>query len=248
MKKIIEKNELTFALIMIAIYTIGQSLATSLNKSIGIDYSANAILNIVLTIFLLVVIFKSGRVKYYGLCKASYPAKKFLYYIPLLIVVSQNLWNGFAINFELSAMLCYLVYMLCVGIVEELLFRGLLFRAIAKDNVKQGIIISSVTFGIGHLINLLNGVSGDIVETACQVVGAVALGFLFVLIVYRGGSILPCILTHSGIDIASAFANMVGLTAELRIVWCLIRIAVIVAYALWLSKKLGQPSEAGAAK
>lgn len=40
--------------------------------------------------------------------------------------------------------------MLCVGFLEEMIFRGLLFEAIAKENVKKAIIISSVTFGIRH--------------------------------------------------------------------------------------------------
>ena len=34
-----------------------------------------------------------------------------------------------------------------LGVVEEIIFRGLLFKAIDKDNVKEAIIISAVTFG-----------------------------------------------------------------------------------------------------
>ena len=41
-------------------------------------------------------------------------------------------------------------------------FRGLLFTAIAKDNVKSAVVISSVTFGIGHIINLFNGSGMDL--------------------------------------------------------------------------------------
>ena len=43
--------------------------------------------------------------------------------------------------------------MLCVGFMEEVIFRGLLFKAIAKDNAKMAIVISSVTFGLGHVLN-----------------------------------------------------------------------------------------------
>lgn len=38
--------------------------------------------------------------------------------------------------------------MLCVGFLEEVIFRGLLFTAIAKDTIKTAVVLSSVTFGI----------------------------------------------------------------------------------------------------
>ena len=53
--------------------------------------------------------------------------------------------------------------MLCVGFLEEVIFRGLLFTAIARNNIKSAVIISSVTFGIGHIINLFNGSGMELV-------------------------------------------------------------------------------------
>lgn len=64
--------------------------------------------------------------------------------------------------------------MLCVGFSEEAIFRGLPFTAIAKDNIKSAVIISSVTFGIGHIINLFNGSGMDLVNNLCRIVFAVA--------------------------------------------------------------------------
>lgn len=238
MKKFYQKHELWFTLIIIAIYSVGQSFATKLNEIIGVNYAANAILNVLLTVFLLLFIFKNRlRVKY-GLCRATVPAARFLFYLPLAVVVTQNLWNGFAVKLEPAALTCYIIYMFCVGIVEELLFRGLLFRAIAKDNIKTAIVISSVTFGLGHILNLINGVSSDVTDTLFQVVGAVAAGFLFVLIYYRGGSLLPCIIAHSAIDVASAFSNLDSLRYETQLMLCVVRIVVIVAYSIVLLKTL----------
>lgn len=51
----------------------------------------------------------------------------------------------------------YVLSMLCVGFIEELIFRGFLFKAMAKDGIKSAIIVSSITFGLGHIINLVNG-------------------------------------------------------------------------------------------
>lgn len=45
--------------------------------------------------------------------------------------------------------------MINIGFLEEIIFRGILYKSIEKDNKKLAIIISSVTFGIGHIVNLL---------------------------------------------------------------------------------------------
>ena len=42
MKKLYEKNELTFAIVWIAVYCVLQSLANPLNRAIGIEYAASA--------------------------------------------------------------------------------------------------------------------------------------------------------------------------------------------------------------
>lgn len=243
MKRFYEKNELLFALSLIILYSVGQSFATSLNKAIGVDYSANAILNVALTAFLLAFILKNGLSAKYGLCKPAAPASRFLWFIPLVVLSSINFWNGVAINFNPADTACYITYMLCVGIVEEVLFRGLLFCAIAKDNVKLAIVISSVTFGLGHILNLFNGVSTDIVATLCQVVSAIGIGFLFVIIFHRGGSLIPCIIAHSAIDVTSAFASEIGLTPEKRIVLSAIQFVIIVAYTWILLKTLPNRQE-----
>ncbi len=102
--------------------------------------------------------------------------------------------------------------MLCVGFLEETIFRGLPFTAIAKDNIKSAVIISSVTFGIGHIINLFNGSGMDLVNNLCRIVFAVAVpaGHVF----YRGGSLLPCILVQSAINTFGIFANDTNLTTK----------------------------------
>ena len=128
--------------------------------------------------------------------------------------------------------------MLCVGFLEEVIFRGLLFKAIAKDNIKSAVIISSVTFGIGHIINLFNGSGMDLVNNLCQIVFAVAVGFLLVTIFYRGGSLFPCIIVHSTINTLGTFANDSGLTAELHLLQLAVLIVITVAYTLILTRTL----------
>lgn len=128
--------------------------------------------------------------------------------------------------------------MLGVGFLEEVIFRGLLFTAIAKDNIKSAAVISSVTFGIGHIVNLINGSGRNLVENLCQIVFAVAVGFLLVTIFYRGGSLLPCILVHAAINVSGTFADDTGLTAGMRLCHVAVLTAIAVAYTLILTKTL----------
>ena len=238
MKKLYEKNELTFALVWIAVYCVLQSLANPLNKIIGIEYAASAAFCILQTVVLFTFIRRNRLQKRYGLCKPSVPARQFLYYVPLIILASGNLWNGAAVNYSPAETVCRVVCMLCVGFLEEVIFRGLLFSAIARDNIRSAVIISSVTFGIGHIINLFNGSGMDLVSNLCQIVFAVAVGFLLVTIFYRGGSLIPCILVHAAINTLGTFANDADLTAELRLAHIAALTAITVAYTLILTRTL----------
>lgn len=238
MKKLYEKSEMTFAILCIVVYCVLQSLAYPLNEVIGIPYFASAVFCGLQAVFLFSFLWKNKLQKRYGLCKSPVSASRFLFYIPLVILTTTNFWNGIALHFNLAGAVCYIVCMLFVGFVEEVVFRGFLFRAIAKDNVKTAIVISSVTFGLGHLLNLINGSGMGLTENLFQITGAIAIGFLFVVLYYRGGSLLPCIIAHAAINVTSVFANEKGLTLEKSMIFQVILIAVAVAYTLILTKTL----------
>ena len=238
MKKLYEKSELNFAIVWIVVYCILQSLANPLGKIIGIEYSASAVFCILQALVLFAFIRKNNLQRKYGLCGSSVPARRFLYYVPLIILASGNLWNGVALNYLPAETVCRIVCMLCVGFLEEVIFRGLLFTAIAKDNIKSAIVISSVTFGIGHIINLFNGSGMELVNNLCQIVFAIAVGFLLVTIFYRGGSLIPCILVHSAINTLGTFANDADLIVQMRLIHLAVLIGITVAYTLILTRTL----------
>ena len=104
--------------------------------------------------------------------------------------------------------------------------------------MKSAIIISSVTFGIGHVINLFNGNGMDLVSNLCQIVFAISVGFLLVTIFYRGGSLIPCILVHSAINTLGTFADDADLTPEMHLLHLSILIVITVAYTLILTRTL----------
>ena len=238
MRKLYEKNELRFAIAWIVVYCVLQSLANPLNKAIGIGYAASAAFCILQTVVLFTFIRKNDLQQRYGLCRSSVPAGRFLYYVPLLILASGNLWNGVAVNYAPAETACRIVCMLCVGFLEDVIFRGLLFTAIAKNNIRSAVVISSVTFGIGHLINLFNGSDMDLVSNLCQIVFAIAVGFLLVTIFDRGGSLLPCIIVHAAINTLGTFANDADLTTEMHLLHLAVLIVITAAYTLILTRTL----------
>jgi membrane protease YdiL (CAAX protease family) len=169
----------------------------------------------------------------YGLCSLKGNRKNYLYFIPLVLIVTTNLWNGVTINVSATQTVLYILSMFCVGFIEEVIFRGFLFKALCKKNVKQAILISSITFGLGHIVSLLNG--ADFVPTLLQICYASAIGFLFTIIFYKGKSLLPCITTHGIFNSLSIFA--IQGSQAFRIITSLVLCAISVGYALWILKK-----------
>lgn len=51
-------------------------------------------------------------------------------YAQFLAIASCNLWNGVRIKYSSIEIVLFLLSMLCVGVVEEIIFRGSLFKAL----------------------------------------------------------------------------------------------------------------------
>ena len=238
MNKLYNKSELGFAIFWIVLYIVLASLGDSISATIGIEKSITSVVLIAMSAIILLWIIKSKHTDKYGLCLPKHNPKYYLYYIPLIVMISMNMWLGVQLNYTILESILYIVSMLCVGFLEEIIFRGFLFKAMAKDNLLPAIIVSSVTFGIGHIINLFTGGGEGILASVCQVFYAMAAGFLFVIIFYRGGSLIPCIITHSLFNSLSCFMNYSRVTPLNDIIISIILIVLNVGYALILLKTL----------
>ena len=237
MTKLYKKSEITFAIVWIVAYVVLSSLADQLSESIGITKSVTAVLHVAMVLILFFWIRKNDLSVKYGLCRSKFPAKRFLFYIPLAIIASASLWNGMSPRFGFPGTLLFVVSMCCVGFLEEVIFRGLLFRAMEKDNVKTAIIVSALTFGLGHIVNLFNGSGRDLAATIVQIIFAVLVGFVLVLIFYRGGSLIPCIVFHSVNNALGAFEAEGTMDPKLqRVLNILLFVVVIGGYLLYLVK------------
>ena len=236
MKKLYDKSEMSFAILWIVIYTVCMG---TLQNNFGLDSLPHMLGLIVITAVLFLFVKKNGLMEKYGLSGWVENSRAMLWVFPLWIISCLNLFSGFKPDYPMPGLLYAAVSMALVGFVEEMLFRGFLFKAMLKDgNVKAAIIVSSVTFGLGHIMNLFTG--QDLVETLNQVVFAVAVGFIFTMVYYKGGSLLPCILAHSIIDVTSVFAADEG-SQRLNLILHVVTIVLAVAYCLYLARRVETP-------
>ena len=233
MNTLYKKNELTFSLLWIGIYVVVFSIADSISEGMGVIKIITAPICVIGVVILIGWLKKHDLLNKYGLCKTNGILKKPLYYIPLILIVSVNLWNGVELNYTVIESVLYVVSMLCVGFLEEVIFRGFLFKALCTESEKQAIVISSVTFGIGHIVNLLNG--AEFLSTFLQICYAVAIGFLFTVIFYRTGSLLPCIIAHGLTNSLSTFA--VSGSIAFGIVVSIFLIVVSVSFGIIIYRK-----------
>ncbi len=235
LKKLYEKSELWFAMAWIIAYVVLASTGDNISADLGIDKIVTLPILIAMSAILYFFVRKNGLIEKYGLCKSKLPAAKMLYYIPLLVLLTANLWYGGAMNQSPLETVLFILSMFCVGFLEEVIFRGLLFQAMAKDGVKSAIIVSSLTFGIGHVVNLINGSGADLLPNLLQVMYAVAIGFAFVMIYCRTGSLMPCIIVHSVFNGLSAFANEAVMTPQRQILSGVLLAVIAGGYALYLA-------------
>lgn len=235
MEKLYKKSKIWFAIAWIIAYVVLASTGDNISADIGILKIATLPILIILSVLLFLFVKRNGLSNKYGLCKPERPASKMLFYTPLFILLTANLWYGVAMNVSPLETILYILSMLCVGFLEEMIFRGFLFNAMAKNGVKSAIIVSSVTFGIGHIVNLFNGSGAELLPNLLQVIYAVAIGFTFVMIFYKTKSLIPCILTHSIFNSLSAFSNEAVMTPEKQVFSGLIITIIAGGYALYIA-------------
>lgn len=255
MRKLYEKNEVNFALVWIAIYVVVMNVAIQFcggfddlaSKTVG-QVIVPAVCAAVLAAVSTRWIVRNGLCEKYGLCAFKGSGKTFLWFIPLIVMSFTNCKNGLGLTAPLAVSLLMMANMAVAGYVEEIIFRGFLFRGMAKNNLRSAIVVSALTFGAGHIVNIGN--TENTLGVLLQVGYAIVIGFLYTVIVYKGGSLWPCILSHMFINGSSVFALEQGPFTSLvaavtgqaapeavQAAGALLLVLVAGGYALWLWKK-----------
>ena len=229
MNKMFEKHETLFCMLLIIIYIVVNSVCV---QNFGYTSGVSAVVNTILSACLVGLVLSLKKSSYYGFTKVR-NAKKYLYFTPLAVIISVNLWSGVNINHSAREILFHILTMINIGFIEELIFRGFLFRMMEKNDVKSAIIVSALTFGIGHIVNLLNGAA--LIPTVMQICYATAIGFLFVIIFHKSKSLLPCIITHCLVNSLSVFNVENNLSLYIAPVFLTV---IPLAYAIYINKKM----------
>lgn len=104
----------------------------------------------------------------------------------MLALITANLWNGFGLRMSAAETVLYVLTMLCIGFIEAILFRGYLLQMLRESSTTLAILISSLTFGLGHIVNLLNGAA--VLDTALQLIYAFSIGMMLSVFVVKRGT------------------------------------------------------------
>jgi membrane protease YdiL (CAAX protease family) len=235
LNNIYSKSKITFSIIWIIIYILSFSFGDYLSSLVQINKIFTLIFGLILSFILILFLKKNNLFATYGLRKPISSYKYMLYYLPCIIMLISNLIFGFSCLYSPLETIFYILSMFCVGFLEELIFRGLLFNSMKEDNLKIAIVVSSLTFGIGHIVNLFNP-SSDIILTLLQIIYATSAGYMFVMIYHRSNSIIPCIFFHAIFNGLSAF-NKGTNNLLLNILSCIFLAIITGGYALYLTLK-----------
>lgn len=235
MKRFFQKKRILHAVVWILVYIYLVNLGDSLNQKYQIDY-VTPILLFHFGIFLM--IYSKLDHTLIDKQKNKEPNKQpysILLYIPLVILAFIQFTTGLDEALSSSEVTFIILMMVGVGFIEEVLFRGFLLTSIKeKSNQKRAILISGLTFGLGHIVNLFRGY--DYVQLISQIVLAIVIGIALAMLFVYTKSLLPGILFHITFNISGSLSTQNN-TQEMALLFIMLFIAILYVYFLFLLLK-----------
>lgn len=213
-KRFAQEHIYTFSL-MAAIMAIGLLYICNFwifKSEKGLGYDLNRVLaHSIPLIFVLVVWMLSGDMKKLKFTKAGIDVGILLGWL----IIADGIY-GFVIDYAMSdksrismpsvdKTIAFTVVMLLVGIFEEFLCRGIILSNMlkkwgsSKAGIIKAVVLSSLIFGLGHLVNLISAPT-LIIRTLTQVMYTSLNGILFASIYLRCKNIWAVAILHAGYD------------------------------------------------
>lgn len=196
MNNLLKKNPIMHAVAWIGIYVVCVNILDAASESLGVVNLATSFGLFGLSVVLVLYLKRNRKLNEIGLTKFTpFNSRKMLYFIPLIILSVSQFVGKFDSSLTVSQILISALLMINVGFIEEVLFRGLLFSSIkTKSGLTRAILISGITFGLGHIVNLLRGMTVE--NQLEQILLGIVLGVLLAMIVEITKSLIPGILFH----------------------------------------------------
>jgi len=240
MKGLLKRNAVLHAVAWIGIYVGSVNVLDVLSASIGVQNLATSLGLFGLSTILFLYLKNQKMITSIGLVKVDPSTiQKCLYFIPLGILALSQFTGTFNTSLTVPQILIYGLLMLNVGFIEEVIFRGLLYKAIRdKSGHNRAILISGLTFGLGHIVNLLRGMS--IEHQFQQIAAAIVLGIMLALIVEVSKSILPGVIFHVLFNFSSTIM-IADATTEFFLLISILTLASVYTVYLYVTqtKRMG---------
>lgn len=202
MKK--QEISLRFTFYWLILYLIGINAAVVLSQAVGTENLFTAIFGCLFVTAMLICLRKYNLLKVSGFQSVrQLNHRELLYYLPMLIYAGSNLWFGFQVKNSLSQITLISISMLCVGFIEEMIFRACLINVLSPKYKKAAVFISALLFGGLHMLNLLGG--AEFYITLLQVLNTASFGLMCAAFYYRTNCIMPCILCHGIYNVCDTF-------------------------------------------
>ncbi len=226
------KFDLIFAISWIVIYIAIFNGAAWLSDVIGIPNLLTVIVGFVMCCIMILILHKQKKLSYYGLNSLkNLNHLRLLLYVPMLVIASVNIWQGFHINDSATQIILISLSMICVGVLEELIFRSSLMNALLPKGPTFAIAISTVIFGLFHALNLIFG--ADLVPTLLQVVYSMGFAFMCCAFFYKTKSIIPCIICHALGNILDIFLSQ-NVSLTFQYIGCAVMTIISIGYGIYL--------------
>lgn len=198
LKKLYENKAVLHSLVWLASYLVLNTITDNIAKALDINYHmVTAIPNLVLAVICYCYLKSTGISEDIGLLtKPTEKNSVMLYYVPLLSLPLLSLIYGINTSLTAVEIAFILVMYISVGFMEEIIFRGLMFRALLKKwNRYIVVAFISLTFAMGHIISMA-AIGQSSMDTALQIINAFVVGFMFMAVVLASGNLTICIIAH----------------------------------------------------
>ncbi len=221
------------ALVPVLLTTVGFAVAGATHQSDRVTYLAGAAATAVSAVvgFLIMVAAKPTLAQF-GFRKPE-NVRKALWFVPAALLPPIAFFaTGFSVS--PSLVLGFVSMAGAAAFNEEIWYRGLVMSVFRNRGTKVAVAVSSILFGVLHLVNLFGGKS--ITYAALQFVFAVLFGLVAAELYAITRSLVPAIVWHATYDTAAYLSGDSLSTPAL--VAIAVMVAILVAYAIFLWRKL----------
>lgn len=159
--------------------------------------------NFILAITFLFLLIRFYRWNDLALAPPKSAKSLFLLWFPLLyIVLFLSIAMKMGIALHLEQIFFIGINVIFVGFSEELMFRGILFRALlSRLPMWRSIILTSILFGGIHIFN--GFITGEFFQSGVQAFAATLSGFIFMALLLRTESLFVPIIYHALFDFST---------------------------------------------